>query len=171
MSSRRRQRDRFELSSIFNAWVFVAGAAIGLCLTASTLGLLWLTRPAAGPRGSSTAILSVIRMPTIEAQPATQTPTPSPTEGSGMPPAPAPGTISLGGYVQITGTSGEGLRLRSAPGFTGNVLVLGKEAEVFQVADGPKEVDGYAWWYLTGASDSKRAGWAVANYLSVTQKP
>jgi hypothetical protein len=49
--------------------------------------------------------------------------------------------------------------------------MLGAEAEVFQVSDGPREIDGYTWWYLVGPYDESRRGWAVANYLSVVQNP
>jgi hypothetical protein len=169
--SRRRKNTGSGLSSFLNLWVIAGAVGIALFLSLCTLSLLWVTRPSPGPRGSSTAILSVIRLPTNQPIPATQTPPPSPTDASGMPAPPAPGAISIGAYVKITGTSGEGLRLRSLPGFAGDVLLLGNETEVFQVTDGPKDADGYAWWYLTGASDDKRSGWAVANYLTVAQKP
>jgi len=50
-------------------------------------------------------------------------------------------------------------------------LLLGSEAEVFRVQDGPREVDGYTWWYLVGPFDETRRGWAVANYLQIVQNP
>jgi 23S rRNA (guanosine2251-2'-O)-methyltransferase len=40
-----------------------------------------------------------------------------------------PGLISLGGYVQIVGTGGDGLRLRDQPGLDGKVLLLGSEGK------------------------------------------
>jgi hypothetical protein len=73
--------------------------------------------------------------------------------------------------VQIIGTGGDGLRLRDQPGLDGKVLLLGSEAEVFRVQDGPREVDGYTWWYLVGPFDETRRGWAVANYLQIVQNP
>jgi hypothetical protein len=39
------------------------------------------------------------------------------------------------------------------------------------VEDGPKDVDGFTWWYLVGPYDASRRGWAVSNYLSVVQNP
>ena len=168
---RRKKSIDLRLSMFVNVKVIGGAVAIAVFLTVFTLGLLWLTRPGPTPRGSSTAILSVIRLPATQVPSETQTPLPSPTGVPVIPPAPPPGTITVGAFVKIIGTSGEGLRLRSEPGFAGQVLLLGNEAEVFQVSDGPKDVDGYSWWYLTGSSNDKRRGWAVSNYLSLTQKP
>jgi hypothetical protein len=79
--------------------------------------------------------------------------------------------IVLGSYVQITGTDGDGLRLRSAPGLTSEQLFLGEDAEVFQVRDGPQEANGYIWWYIVAPYDESRSGWAAANFLSVVPPP
>jgi hypothetical protein len=49
--------------------------------------------------------------------------------------------------------------------------MLGVEAEVFQVRDGPRDVDGYVWWFLVAPTDETRGGWAVSNYLAVVQNP
>ena len=73
--------------------------------------------------------------------------------------------------MQITGTGGDGLRLRTEPGLNADVRILGAEAEVFLVQDGPRQVDGYTWWDLVGPYDSTRRGWAVSNYLAVVQNP
>jgi hypothetical protein len=51
------------------------------------------------------------------------------------------------------------------------VRFLGLEAEVFQVSDGPRQVDGYTWWFLVAPYDASVQGWAVANYLAVVQNP
>jgi hypothetical protein len=75
--------------------------------------------------------------------------------------------IGVGDYVQITGTSGVGLRFRSSAGTDGTPLFLGMEAEVFKVKEGPKDKDGYTWWFLVAPYDEKRSGWAAANYLAV----
>jgi hypothetical protein len=88
-----------------------------------------------------------------------------------VPPSPPPGEIAVGAYVQITGTSGAGLRFREQPGLEAPVLMLGAEAEVFKVEQGPQDADGYVWWYLVGPYDPARHGWAVANYLEVVQNP
>ena len=77
----------------------------------------------------------------------------------------------VGAYVQITGTAGAGLRFREKPGLEAPVLLLGAEAEVFRVEEGPQEIDGYVWWYLVGPYNPARRGWAVANYLEIVQNP
>ena len=79
--------------------------------------------------------------------------------------------IVVGARVQIKGTGGDGLRLRTDPGLENDVLLVGSEAEVFLVNDGPVEMDDYTWWYLVGLYDETRVGWAVSNYLSVIQNP
>lgn len=84
---------------------------------------------------------------------------------------PGEGMISVGAYVQITGTGTDGLRLRESPGLDGKVKFIGIEAEVFLVQDGPREADGYTWWFLTAPYDDTVQGWAVSNYLSVIQNP
>jgi hypothetical protein len=86
-------------------------------------------------------------------------------------PTPLPGVIAINLYVQITGTEGEGLRFRSEPGLIGKPLFMGFDAEVFKVKDGPREADGYTWWYLVANYDDTRAGWAAANYLVVIPSP
>lgn len=75
------------------------------------------------------------------------------------------GGIGINQYVQITGTGGDGLRLRAGPGTDQSPLFLGLDAEVFQVRDGPKEVGGLIWWFLVSPSDENRKGWAAASYL------
>src|SRR5271157_1553794 len=93
----------------------------------------------------------------------TPTPLPSPTPG--------PGQFALGVYVQITGTSGVGLNMRSDAGLKSPVLFLGYDTEVYQITKGPKQADGDTWWYLTAPYDQTRSGWAAQNYLSVLPSP
>jgi hypothetical protein len=148
-----------------NIWVLLGALVVASLLTMFTLGLLWLTRSSGGPNAPSTAILYVIPAPPATSTPEESTPLP------GALPSPPAGSITVGAYVEITGTAGEGLRLRDLPGLDGKLLLLGSEAEIFRVADGPKDADGYTWWYLTGPFDDTRKGWAVSNYLQVVQKP
>jgi len=77
----------------------------------------------------------------------------------------------MGSFVQIMGTEGVGLNIRSAPGLNSEVQFLGYDAEVFEVRDGPVEADGLTWWYLVTPVDASRAGWAAASYLSVVANP
>lgn len=146
--------------------VVVAGC---LCMVAATF--LWLTRSEGQNAKLPTAVMSIVTAPT-----------PTPTSdsilvplatvsGDAIPSPPAGQEIVKGAFVQITGTGGAGLRLRSEPGVAAPVLLLGSEAEVFRVEDGPVEMDGYLWWYLVGPFDPGRFGWAVSNYLVVIQNP
>ncbi len=147
----------------------LAGALVVACLLLTiTLLLAWLTRPARSSQAVATAMLQVIPA-------ATQTSTPVPdaaNPGSGTAaPTPPAGSIAKGGFVQVTGTGGDGLRLRDAAGLNGKVVLVASEAEVFKVEDGPQELDGYTWWYLVGPFDAQRRGWAVVNYLQAVQGP
>jgi hypothetical protein len=82
-----------------------------------------------------------------------------------------PGMIGVGAYVQITGTEGSALNIRREPGLSSEVIFLAYDAEVFEVREGPMEVDGFTWWYLVTPVDEARSGWAAANYLTVVPNP
>ena len=77
--------------------------------------------------------------------------------------------LRIGTFVKVSGTEGAGLRLRSEPGLESEPLYLGLEDEIFKIEDGPIEMDGYHWWYLTAPFDSSRNGWAVSIYLQADQ--
>lgn len=79
--------------------------------------------------------------------------------------------FNVGDFVQVTGTSGEGLRLRSEPGISFSVNFIGMDAEVFEVIDGPIESDGFVWWYLEAPYDKTRNGWSVDEYLQEVTVP
>ncbi len=113
------------------------------------------------------AALTVIPGPTSTPR-QTATPTPDLLQGTATPLA---GEISVYGFVQIHGTEGEGLRLRETPGLSGEPLFLGFDAEVFEVVDGPRDVDGYTWWYLQAPYDDTRIGWAAADFLEAIPSP
>ena len=136
-------------------------------------GLLWVwalrqkTPPAPAPAG-----VTVIPLPSATAAVAAPPrPAATPSPQANLPPSPPPGRIAAGAFVQIRGTEGKGLRLRSEPGLKGAVNYLGMEAEVFQVQDGPVAADGYTWWYLVAPYDATKQGWAASNYLQVVQSP
>jgi hypothetical protein len=44
------------------------------------------------------------------------------------------------------------------------------DAEVFEVKEGPKEADGFTWWYLVAPYDTNRSGWAASKFLTVVPK-
>jgi len=117
------------------------------------------------------AVLTIIPVISTEQFQATLTTSSNLTGTSQVFPTPLPGEITLGAHVQVTGTSGDGLRLRAEPSIGSQVRLLGSEAEVFRVDDGPLTVDGFIWWYLVGPFDENRRGWAVSNYLKVVQNP
>ena len=111
-------------------------------------------------------ILTVVARPSPTLTPS---PPPSPAAvptGTATPALPAgAGDISLGELVEVIGTSGEGLRLRSSPGLDSEVSFLGFENEVFEVRDGPVDRDGFVWWFLANPYDTSKQGWAVSIYL------
>jgi hypothetical protein len=138
--------------------------SVGLCLLMAFLLVVLLpVKPAVG---KVVAALTIIPAPS-----ATSTISPEESVITQTPEAQTIGGISVGQYVQISGTGGDGLRLRNGAGRNFDPLFLGFESEVFQVTDGPKLADGLTWWFLTAPYDAKRKGWAAADYLSVVAKP
>jgi hypothetical protein len=155
------------MKDILNPWVIA-----GTILTASLLLILtflaagWMT-PSPQQIYQGGAVITVIPVPT-----ATPTPLPTPTiiplasatpEGSSG--------IQLEGHVEISGTEGDGLRLRRQPSLNGEIVYLGLEGEIFKVIGGPQDQDGYLWWQLEAPLDPTRQGWAVSNFLKPVQNP
>lgn len=144
-------------------WV-VIGALLGLVALFSALFIVPLIGP--GSQGfAPTTIVTVIANPS-----ATSSLTPSPTETAPPVPTstatpPAAGELSLGELVQVVGTGGDGLRLRSEPGLEAAILILAFENEVFVVREGPVESDDYVWWYLVNPYDETKVGWGASNFL------
>lgn len=150
---------------LINPWTVLGAVGIAACLLIVTLLGIALTRPASGGQpGFTIADITIIPPPT-------RTPTPVPTAPALGTAAPAQEQMALGSYVQISGTEGAGLRIRSTPGLASDTVFLGEESETFQVKDGPRQADGYTWWYIVAPYDETRAGWAAANYLAVVPAP
>jgi hypothetical protein len=165
-----------ELRSLFrrvlDPWLILGAVGFGIALSSATLLLLWLTRSTEVPAGEGTAAITVIALPTATPLiPSPTSPAPVTPTVTGLPVPPPPGNLSVGAYVQVTGTGGDGLRLRTDPGLNSDVRMLGLEGEVFIVQEGPQEADDYSWWYLVGPFDETRRGWAVSNFLTVVQNP
>ncbi len=145
--------------------------AVGVTIFLLVVTLIWmsLSAPAAIDPAALMADVTVIPAPSgtpIPPEALPQDPyAPTPTL------TPAPGQLALGVYVQIVGTEGQGLRIRSQPGLNGAQQFLGFDAEVFLIQDGPREVDGYTWWYLVSNYDDGRAGWAASNFLEFIPSP
>jgi hypothetical protein len=151
---------------LFNKWVILSAVLLaGLLLLITAISIGWTTPLQASDIGFAPADLTMIPASTVTSS-APPTPTIDP-----FAPTPTPTGVALGNYVQITGTNGEGLRIRAAPGLGGEFVFLGFDSEVFIVQDGPRTVDGYVWWYLVAPYDQTRAGWAAADFLSYIPSP
>lgn len=149
----------------FNPLVWaVGGAAVGLALGALLLILSRLL--AAGPEPAS-PVLTVIPLPSATPIPtAAPADTPAPTPQDTPPPGSAgPRPFGPGQLVSISGTGGEGLRLREAPGLNSPVRWVALENEVFEVIEGPVNADGYHWWRVTNPFDRSQVGWAADQFL------
>ena len=155
-----------EQRSGFNWWMFAGmiGLAVVLCL------IFWIvlvnSRKMATLPIAPTSAMVVVPAPTLTPQPSS-TPyfTPTPTQRPGLPPASE--GIQIGSYVQISGTDGAGLRLRSGAGLNFDPKFLAMDAEVFEVREGPVEASGITWWFLVATYDENRSGWAASNYLQI----
>jgi len=161
----------YDLVRLFNLKVVGCSIALAIGLSVCTLSTFWATRQELSPEQQATAVMNLIKAPTPTQPLPTASPTTSLTPTAGIPPPPPLGAIAIDDYVQVTGTGGDGLRFRQEPGLGAQIMFLGAEAEIFKVADGPREVDGFTWWYLVGPYDENRAGWVVSNYLVVVQNP
>jgi|WetSurMetagenome_2_1015567.scaffolds.fasta_scaffold219449_2 hypothetical protein len=154
------------LRSYWTRWTTIGAIGIFAFLCLSFIGLVYALQPRHIALAEPTAILLVIPAPTATSTPISALPTPTAT---GVPES--ENGISKGMFVQITGTSGEGLRIRSGAGTDNPPKFLGMDAEVFKVMDGPKHADGMTWWFLVAPYDDSRSGWAAATYLSVVPNP
>lgn len=149
-----------------NRWVILGAILLAGLLTLITAVAIGLTSARQNEDvGFAPADLTVIPAPTsTSSAPATATVDP-------FAPTPAPTGIAIGSYVQISGTEGEGLRIRAQPGLSGEPQFLGYDSEVFLIQDGPREADGFTWWYLVAPYDETRVGWAAADFLSYVPAP
>jgi hypothetical protein len=144
------------------------GVAAGIVAVVLLLGLGAETRTALVARQGAAPV--VVRIPRPSATPtpqATAVPTPTPTSEVLAPSGP----FALGDLIEVYGTSGNGVRLRSAPSLDGTSIGLGMDSDVFQVQQGPVEAEGHVWWYLVNPYDTSREGWAVGDYLRPLQQP
>lgn len=147
------------------------GGMLGLASALLVACLLWalLAKPSDGSvSGLPASSLTMIPAPTSTPPPP---PTATPDPLLDTTPTAAPGALAIGAYVQIKGTEGKGLRLRAEAGLSAPVRFTGYEDEVFLVRDGPRQADGYTWWYLVAPYEPARAGWAAADYLAVIPPP
>lgn len=92
------------------------------------------------------------------------TPGPIPTPQKGKTPS---GNLRAGDMAVITSN----LRLRSDPGTRARVLTTMATGTRVRVLEGPRYVDGFAWWRVRLADSKDTSGWCVANWLSKVQFP
>ena len=159
------------MKNILTGKVIVAGMVIAAILFCGSILYILISRPADPEDGSgpAAAVLTIIPAPT--GTPRTLPPTlTSIPPTSTLPPTPGLGEFGIGIYVQVD-TGGEALRIRSEPGLSYDPLFLAFDAEVFLITEGPRQADGYSWWYLTASYDDARSGWAVQDFLTIIPSP
>jgi hypothetical protein len=150
---------------LINPWTISGAVLVAGCLLAVTLATIGWTHPRQpGDAGFVPADVTIIPPPSATPIPA-PTPTPAGTASASN------GQLGIGAYVQINGTEGAGLRIRSAPGLGSDTVFRGEEAETFKVTDGPQQADGYTWWRVVAPYDETRAGWAASEFLAVVPPP
>lgn len=163
-----------DLRKIIN-WYLTPSVILGALITAGILSVIvflviFLSKPSSSPSGQGTALINVIRNPSPTATLPTQDPVIQATTTPATPGA-LPGEINIGAVVKIFGTGEDGLRLRSNPGLSGQILYIASEGDIYLVSDGPVEGDGYTWWRLVNQDDSSIEGWAVVNFLELVENP
>lgn len=141
-------------------------AALGLGLIFIGLGAyaLFAYLPASASEDPGAALTWIPGPSNTPAPSATPVPTSTATAVFVPPPS---GELGIGSFVQIVGTGGTGLNIRSAPGLSSDIQFLAYDAEVFEVREGPQDASGLTWWFLVTPVDEGRAGWAAADYLEV----
>jgi hypothetical protein len=161
-----------DLRPYLTRYTLAGTVLVAVVLLVVVLSFLLGSRPDTPSIEESTAVIAVIPAPSLTPSPSPTSPI-TPTATLDVPPSPQPGELVKGSLVQISGTGGDGLRLRTGAGLNFEVGFLGLEAEVFQIIDGPQDADGYTWWLLEAPYDEgqQRRGWAVANYLITIQNP
>ena len=75
--------------------------------------------------------------------------------------------LQIGSKIVIVGTGGDGLAIRQGPGRDYSYFFVGNDGDIFIIEDGPREADGYIWWYIVDPDNPDRAGWAAADFLEI----
>lgn len=145
---------------IFRWWSIPLGILLGLLALLAFVYFAIGTKGAVQTSPETTAVITLIYAPT-STKIVYEGTVPTPTPELGV----ITGSIEIGAYVTISGTEGQGLRLRTEPGTSSKIRFLGYESEVFKISDGPTEKDGYRWWNLVAPYDETRTGWAAADFL------
>jgi hypothetical protein len=147
-------------------WVILAALGLAGVLLVILYALVVILPGGMAQKPTPTVSLILIPAPTVTK------PISTATQAAGLDSTPAAvDGIVVGMFVQISGTGGDGLRLRSGAGRENAPRFLGYEAEVFRVKEGPAFADGLTWWFLEAPYDPERSGWAAADYLAVVTPP
>jgi hypothetical protein len=143
------------------------GGGVGALIFSIAILTGFVARVSGSNKVPSIPIVTIIAPPTItipvHTQPATN-PTFEPTILPTLPPS-AVDAFLEGQLVAVSGTGGDGLRIRNQPGLEMMISFVALENEVFEVTGGPVEVDGYTWWFLVNPYDVTKSGWAASNFL------
>lgn len=137
--------------------------ALGLVMLLAAARVAGLETPATQP-GATVQVLSYSTSTPVQPMgPISSATSPAAEAPSGSDSTAIP--FDVGDYVEVYGTGGDGLRLRSGPSLDASINAMGMENEVFEVRDGPSQADAYTWWYLVNPYDESKQGWGVAAYL------
>jgi hypothetical protein len=151
-------------------WVFAFVAAILLFALFGLWGLyLFRGRLGAGEPTPTAIIWTPTPPPTTAASPTPPESVAAEEPGAATPTAPA--DVTIGGYVEVTGTDGYGLSLREGPGENSARMGIANEGEVFVVVDGPQTAAGSPWWRIRDPENEDRTWWAIGNYLQPVEHP
>ena len=82
------------------------------------------------------------------------------------PATPIPGVFAVGIKVEITGTEGDGLRMRKNPGTDSEILYLAREGEDCIILEGPQIQENLIWWKIQSLEDQEKLGWSVQTYMA-----
>lgn len=155
-------------------WIFLIIAAVVLVITGGIWGFVLLGNTnsiavSGGPTPTpifvvitATPTPEVVDEPTVEV--VEQAPDPIPAITA----TPAPQPIIVGSTVVVVGTEQAGLSVRENAGVAFPILFIAADGEIFSVAGGPIEADGFTWWNITDPADPARTGWAASAFLATT---
>jgi hypothetical protein len=154
---------KVSIKDFFSPLTLIVSLILFIGLILVTLAILFLGKNPL-PDPNLVPDITKIPAPTLTARPLSPSLSPSPTPTSifFLP----EGAIGLGAYVQVIGTGGAGLRMRSDPGLSSTVNFTALESEVFLVIDGPVVADDYTWWHLEAPYDTTRNGWSASEFLT-----
>ncbi len=158
---------KFSLKALWNPVTLLTSIILIAGLILAAMVVIFLGRNQ-NPAANATPIVTIIPAPTLTPTPVppTRVPSPTPTTIFFLP----EGVIGVGAYVQVSGTDGAGLRMRSEPGLASQVNFTAMDSEVFLVIDGPVEADGYTWWHLEAPYDQTRNGWSAGDFLTTIEE-